>query len=145
MSKRYSACIKSFLYIFLISLLVLSVSSAYANEMCSRGAKNLRGDNEVIQGRGGLWSYMEQSGLNDHSMIGMQIDGKLQRAVVIFETMCEEGKIPSMETFKSIENTLSEARTIFNSNPDRTPLGKILEKIKTLNKNADALIQKIGN
>jgi hypothetical protein len=137
--------ITSKFYLAAFFMLCLSIEApAFANDMCKHGTKSLQGDNNIVQGHGGIWSYMERNGMNDHSVIGMQIDGKLQRLIVGFETMCEEKKIPSMELFKSIENVISEARSVSNSSPDRTPTAKILESIKALNAHADELIQKNG-
>ena len=128
-----------------IFLLSLSLETpAFANDLCKKGIKSLQGDNNIVQGHGGIWGYMEQNGLNDHSVIGMQIDGKLQRLIVGYETLCVEKKIPTIEHFKSIESVISEARSITNSSPDRTPTAKILENIKTLNTSIDELIQKNG-
>ncbi len=137
---------RSIFFIFTFFLLSILIEvPAFANGMCAQGAKNLRGDNNIIQGNGGIWSFMERNGLNDHSVMGMQIDSKMQRTIVSFETMCDDGKIPSMETFKAIEDLLAQARSIKNSSPDRTPLGKILDKIKLLNSNLDKMVEKIGN
>ncbi|QPJ66353.1 MAG: hypothetical protein G3M78_13490 [Candidatus Nitrohelix vancouverensis] len=105
--------------------------------------KNLRGDNDLVQSRGGIWSYMETNGMNDFSMVGMQADGKLSRLVFIVETMCKEGKTPTPELMKSVSGVIGQGRDIMNMSPERSPLDKIMESIKSLNENADKLIAKI--
>ena len=83
---------KSF-FLFL-SLLVLTLPSAALADShpCKNAIIHLRGDLDVVMNRGGLWSLMEQKGLKDNSIIGMQADGKLARAVGWFEELCESEK-----------------------------------------------------
>jgi len=112
---------------------------------CENAAAHLRGGFEVSQGRGGIWGYMEKiASLKKQSTLGFQIDGKLQRLVVGFETMCEDGKIPSQKTFNAISKQLDQARHINNRNPSRTPREKLLQELNQLNANLDQTLSSLG-
>ena len=68
-------------------------------DACQDATQDLRSSFEVTQGRGGLWGYMEQnSSLRGDSMIGFQVDGKLQRLIVIFGIQCAKSKQPSINS-----------------------------------------------
>ena len=78
-------------------------------DSCKDATQSLRSSYEVTQGRGGIWGYMEQNtSLRGDSMIGFQVDGKLQRLVVIFETQCIKAKEPSKKDYQRIENILGD-------------------------------------
>ena len=112
---------------------------------CENAALHLRGGFEVTQGRGGIWGYMEKAAsLKKDSMLGFQIDGKLQRLVVGFETLCENGKTPTQKTFNTISARLDQARDINNQNPNRVPGKKLLEQIIALNGLLDKTISSLG-
>lgn len=112
---------------------------------CENAAMHLRGGFEVTQGRGGLWGYMEKNAsLKKESTLGFQIDGKLQRLVVGFETMCEDGKIPTQKTFDAISDRLDQARNINNQKPGRTPVEELLKLLNALNKNLDQTLSNLG-
>ena len=89
--------------------------------------------------RGGLWALMEQTeGLQDKSVLGIQVDGKLARLVGLFETMCEEGeKKPTKQLFSSITNQISSARTTWNP---RSTGEAIVKALNALNKKLDTLL-----
>ena len=128
------------LFAMAIAWFPVSVQAA-ESQICSKGTKSLRGSYNVVQGRGGIWSYMEKmDSLKEKSFLGLQLDGKLQRPVHLFETMCEEGKTPSLDLFKKIEGLMGEARMLFNISADKTPSKIILAKIKDLIKKCDELI-----
>ena len=76
-------------------------------------------------------------------MIGFQVDGKLQRLVVLFEAQCMKSKQPSKKNFKKIDSILSDARMIFNLRPGRDPIKKILAKINGLHSNLNKLIKEL--
>ena len=80
-----------------------------AGHPCVNALEQLRGDLGVVTNRGGLWSLMEQRGLKDNSVIGMQVDGKLARLVRHFEESCESKKKPEKQLFTKISNILGEA------------------------------------
>ncbi len=127
----------------LLFLLVLIPSLALA-DACQNAGQNLRASFEVTQGRGGIWGYMEKiSSLKGDSMIGFQVDGKLSRIVVIFETQCSRTKKPSKKIYQKIENILGDARMIFNLKPGRNPIKEIKAKISGLNANLDKLIKEL--
>ncbi|NIQ00113.1 MAG: hypothetical protein GWO19_06165, partial [Nitrospinaceae bacterium] len=56
------------------------------------------GDLDVIQAQGGIWGYMESNtALRDRSVMGLQIDSKMRRAIVLFKRECDEGNPPKPE------------------------------------------------
>ena len=138
-------------YSLLIALFAMAIAwfpvsvQAAESQICSKGARSLRGSYNVVQGRGGIWSYMEKvDSLKEKSFLGLQLDGKLLRPIHLLETMCEEGKTPSLDLFKKIEGLMGEARMLFNISADKTPSKIILAKIKDLIKKCDELIASIG-
>lgn len=113
-------------------------------DACGEATQSLRSSFEVTQGRGGIWGYMEQnSSLREDSMVGFQVDGKLQRIVVIFESKCTKSGQPSQKDYQKIESILGDARMIFNLRPGRDPVKKILEEINGLNSNLNKLIEEL--
>lgn len=123
--------------------LILSSNLVFANA-CQNATQDLRSSFEVTQGRGGIWGYMEQSSaLRSDSMIGFQVDGKLQRIIVLFETQCIKSQQPSKEVFQKIENILGNARMIFNLRPGRDPVKKIMTKINGLHSDLNKLIKEL--
>ena len=138
--------LKPALYILLtVFIAFLWMPTAVLAGPCEDNARQLRGGFEVTQGRGGIWGYMEKvASLKKDSMLGLQIDGKLQRLVVGFESMCEDGKIPSKKTYDSISERLDQALAINNQNPSRTPGAKLLKQINTLNGNLDKILSTLG-
>ena len=76
-------------------------------------------------------------------MIGFQVDGKLQRLVVIFESQCIKSKQPSEKAYQKIESILGDARMIFNLRPGRDPIKTIMTKINGLNSNLSKLIEEL--
>jgi hypothetical protein len=135
--KKFST--KLLLLIILPSLIFSSTTLSQENHPCKRAGINLRGDLETIMNRGGLWSLMEQTeGLQDKSVLGLQIDGKLARLVGQFETICEEGeKKPTKQLFTSITNLLGEARVVWNPRSSGEAIVKLLN---ALNKKLDTLL-----
>lgn len=123
--------------------LMIFPNLVFANA-CQYAAQDLRSSFEVTQGRGGLWGYMEQnSSLRGDSTIGFQVDGKLQRIIVLFETRCTKSKQPSKKSFQKIDNIISDARMIFNLRPGRNPTKEIMAKINGLNTSLDKLIKEL--
>jgi hypothetical protein len=132
--------------IFLFSLYLVShgATIAQANPICSEGVNDLQKSFGIVQAKGGVWGFLEQSsGLKDKSMIGLQLDGKVQRAIVILETACQDGKPPSMEQYKAVESVVGDARMVFNMS-GRTPPAKIMEKINSINGRADQILKDLG-
>jgi hypothetical protein len=137
----------NFLTILFISTFftVHNPATVSAAELCKEGKKDLVGSFDVIHARGGFWGIMEKTaGLQDKSVLGLQTDGKIKRAVSIFEEMCEDGKTPTPALFDEISNLIGDGRMVFNMNPDRTPPKKILAKITEVNEKATALLKKLG-
>jgi len=131
------ACVTGVLFLILFPNLV------FANP-CENATQDLRSSFEVTQGRGGIWGYMEQnSSLRGDSMIGFQVDGKLQRIIVLFETQCTKAKKPSKKNYQKIDSVISDARMIFNLRPGRNPAKEIMAKIKGLNTSLDKLIKEL--
>lgn len=141
---------RSSIYYISIVFLALSLFSiqtqAHAADMCIDGLRDLQGSQGVIQDKGGIWGYLEKSSnLRDKSILGLQIDGKLQRLIVSFEGLCEEGKTPTPKLYNLIINLIGDTRVIFNRDPDRQPKEKILEKLNGLNKNISDLLAQLPN
>ncbi len=117
-----------------------------AGSSCREKIIQLRADYEVIQQNGGLWGYMEQTAsLQKHSTLGFQLDAKLQRAVVAFESSCNgnpPGK-PQLSLFDRIQQRFGEARAIKNGASGRTSIKKIQLDLENLNNNLDHLLKEL--
>lgn len=132
--------------IFILTLILstLFVSQTFAQN-CKEAGKQLRGEFEMTQSKGGIWGYMEQAGaLKKDSTIGLQVDAKMQRLVVYFESECQEGKPELQATLKNISLELGNARQIVNKTPGRTPIKTIMQMITTLNGNLDKMMGELG-
>ena len=129
------------LFLLSLVLLILVCPSVVLAHPCENATKDLHGDMEVVANRGGLWSLMEQRGLKDNSIIGMQADTKLARAVGQFEELCASEKKPNKQHYIAIQNLLGEARVIFNP---RSSGGELIKSITKLNKDLDALLKKMN-
>ena len=84
------------------------------------------------------------SSLQKDSMIGLQVDSKMQRLVVFFETQCQNGNPAPPAAFKKISAELGKARQIVNKTPGRTPVKKIKEMIMALNQSLDKIMGELG-
>ena len=132
---------KAILTFLLLTLFIIPTIGAAADHPCKNAGKQLRGDLDVVMNRGGLWALMEQTeGLQDKSVAGLQLDGKLARSVGLFETLCESEKKPTKQLFDDLGNLLSEARTIWNPRSSRE---EILSLINGMNKKVDSVLSKI--
>jgi formylmethanofuran dehydrogenase subunit E-like metal-binding protein len=121
--------------------LMISPNLVFA-DACKNAANELRASFEVTQGRGGIWGFMEQSSsLKGDSMIGFQVDGKLQRIIVLFEARCIKSKQSSKESFQKVDSIISEARMIFNLRPGRDPVKKIMARINGLHTSLNKMIK----
>ncbi len=140
------ACVNIRLQIILATLLflILFPFNLVFADACNDASRSLRASFQVTQGRGGIWGYMEQNpSLRKDSVIGFQVDGKLQRVIVIFEAQCVKAKKPSKENYQKIESILGDARMIFNLRPGRDPVKKIIGRINGLNSNLNKLIKEL--
>ena len=123
---------------------LIHTPKSFAADICNEGLKELHGSQGVIQAKGGIWGYLEQSSaLKDKSILGLQIDGKLQRLIVLFEGLCEEGKTPTPKLHSLILGLIGDTRMTFNRDADRQPKDKVLEKLNNLKKNIDALLAQL--
>ncbi len=121
--------------------LLIQTPKTYAADICKEGLKDLQKSQGVIQDKGGIWGYLEKSSnLKDNSILGLQIDSKLQRLVFFFETLCEEGKIPTPRLYNLILNLMGDARVIFNIEADQRPKEKVLENLQSLNEKIEQLL-----
>ena len=141
---------RSRIYCIAIVFLTLSLSviqtPAYSADICIDGLNDLHRSQGVIQDKGGIWGYLEKSSnLRDKSILGLQIDGKLQRLIVSFEGLCEAGKIPTPKLLNLIMNLVGDTRMVFNRDPDRQPKEKVLDKLNGLNKNISDLLAQLPN
>ena len=135
----------SVLILFLtFGLFLIQTPKTYAADICKEGLKDLQNSQGVIQDKGGIWGYLEKSSiLRDNSILGLQIDGKLQRLVVSFETLCDEGKTPTPKLYNLILNLMGDARMVFNRDAKRQPKEKVLENLQGLNKKIEELLAQI--
>ena len=83
---------------------------------------------------------MEQKGLKENSVIGMQADGKLARLVGQFEYSCQSKNKPGKELFTAIQSLLGDARLIFNP---RSSGEEIEQSILKLSKEIDIILAKM--
>ena len=133
-----------FLVFLALSFFLIQTPKIFAADICNEGLKELHRSQGVIQTKGGIWGYLEQSsGLKDKSILGLQIDGKLQRLIVSFESLCEEGKTPTQKLHGLILGLIGDTRMVFNKDADRQPKDKILKKLNNLKKNIDALLAQL--
>mgnify|MGYP000353735915 FL=1 len=127
-----------------LGLFLIQTPKTYAADICKEGLKDLQNSQGVIQDKGGIWGYLEKSSiLRDNSILGLQIDGKLQRLIVSFETLCDEGKTPTPKLYNLILNLMGDARMVFNRDAKRQPKEKVLENLQGLNKKIEELLAQI--
>jgi len=131
-----------FLAVFIIIL--INGENGFTADICRDGLKELNGSQGIIQDKGGLWGYLEKSPpLQSQSLIGLQIDGKLQRLISIFENLCSEGKTPTPKLHSLILGLLGDTRMIFNRDGDRRKKEPFIKTLKELNKKIDNLLAKL--
>lgn len=138
--------VKSLFTIFILAFFSINgLATASAADICKEGKNDLVKSFEVIQGKGGMWGFMEKvSGLKEKSVIGLQADGKMRRTIGIFEEMCEDGKKPTPALYDEIQDLIGQGRMVFNMNPDRSAPKLIMERINGVNDKATALLKKLG-
>ncbi|MEK9627635.1 MAG: hypothetical protein VW455_01290 [Nitrospinota bacterium] len=128
----------------LFAFLLIPGKTIFAADICKQGLKELRGSQGVIQDKGGIWGYLEQSkNLRSESLLGLQIDGKLQRLISIFENLCSEGKIPTAKLHSEILGLLGDARMIFNRLGDRRKKEQLMKTLNELNTKITTLLEKL--
>ena len=77
---------KKLLYLSLYAVILIPGKVAFGADICREGLKELQNSQGVIQDKGGIWGYLEQSkNLRSESILGLQIDGRLQRLISIYE------------------------------------------------------------
>ena len=141
---RSSIGLKNLIVFALYTLLLTSGNNALAADICTDGLKELQGSQGIIQDKGGIWGYLEQSSsLRSESLLGLQIDGKLQRLISTFENLCSEGKTPTGNLHSQILGLLGDARLVFNRSGDRTNKKQLLEKLKNLKNKIEKLLAKL--
>ena len=144
MSSSNSKLGTKLLFLALYVLILIAGKPALAADICIDGLKELQGSQGVIQDKGGIWGYLEQSkSLRSESLLGLQIDGKLQRLISTFENLCSEGKIPTASLHSQILGLIGDARMVFNRSGDRRKKEVFLESLKTLHKNINELLEKL--
>ena len=128
----------------LYAAILIPGKTTFAADICTDGLKELQGSQGVIQDKGGIWGYLEQSAsFRSESLVGLQIDGKLQRLISIFENLCSEGKIPTPKLHSQILSLLGDARMIFNRDGDRRKKEQFMKTLKELNKKIDKLLAQL--
>ena len=136
--------LKNLLILTLYILFLSWGNHALAADICTDGLKELQGSQGIIQDKGGVWGYLEQSSsLRSESLLGLQIDGKLQRLISTFENLCSEGKTPTGNLHSQILALLGDARLVFNRSGDRRNKKQLLEKLNNLKNNIEKLLAKL--
>ena len=128
----------------LYAAILIPGKTTFAADICTDGLKELQSSQGVIQDKGGIWGYLEQSkSLSSKSLLGLQIDGKLQRLISTFETLCGEGKIPTPSLHSQILSLIGDARMVFNRPGDRRKKEQLMETLNNLHKKINALLAKL--
>ena len=144
MRSSISKGLKNLLVLALYILLLSWGNRALAADICTDGLKELQGSQGIIQDKGGVWGYLEQSSsLRSESLLGLQIDGKLQRLISTFENLCSEGKTPTGNLHSQILGLLGDARLVFNRSGDRSNKEKLVEMLNNLKNNIEKLLAKL--
>tara|TARA_B110000467_G_scaffold143607_1_gene145778 strand:- start:61 stop:501 length:441 start_codon:yes stop_codon:yes gene_type:complete len=144
MRSSISKGLKNLLVLALYTLLLTSGNTALAADICTDGLKELQSSQGTIQDKGGIWGYLEKTqSLRSKSLLGLQIDGKLQRLISIFENLCSEGKTPTGSLHSQILGLLGDARMVFNKSGDRRKKEQLLETLKKLKNNIEKLMVKL--
>tara|TARA_B100000686_G_C16372576_1_gene753325 strand:- start:151 stop:591 length:441 start_codon:yes stop_codon:yes gene_type:complete len=135
---------KNLIFLAFFLMVLINENNSFAANICTDGLKELNSSQGVIQDKGGVWGYLEKSqSLRSESLTGLQMDGKLQRLISIFEELCSEGKIPTASLHSQILSLLGDARMIFNRDGDRRKKEPFMKKLKELNKKIDKLLAKL--
>ena len=128
----------------LYTWVLTSGNTALAANICTVGLKELQGSQGTIQDKGGIWGYLEQTqSLRSESLLGLQIDGKLQRLISTFESLCSEGKTPTGNLHSQILSLLGDARMVFNIDGDERKKEQLLETLNKLKKDIEELLAKL--
>ena len=139
-SKVYTKLLCLALYVAIL----IPGKTIFAADICTDGLQELQGSQGVIQDKGGIWGYLEQSkSLSSESLLGLQIDGKLQRLISTFENLCSEGKIPTASLHAQIMSLIGDARMIFNKVGDRRKKEQLMETLNNLHKKINDLLAKL--
>ena len=137
---------KKFLYLSLYVVILIPGKAVFGADICREGLKELQNSQGVIQDKGGIWGYLEQSkNLRSESILGLQVDGKLQRLITIFENLCSEEKIPTASLHAQIRNLLGDARMVFNKAGDRRKKEQLIVTLNKLHKKINELLAKLPN
>ena len=131
---------KVLLGLFVFLFLNLMISPGSAANLCAEKGKQLRGDFERFQGDGGLWAQMERSGsLKEKSALGFQVDNKLMRIVVIFESLCADGsqKEAASKSYDRIKMLLEQGKKIHRAHATNMNPKVFLNDINNLNSELD--------
>ena len=144
MYNLHSKVYTKLIYLALYAAILISGKTTFAADICTDGLKELQGSQGVIQDKGGIWGYLEKSkSLSSESLLGLQIDGKLQRLISTFENLCSEGKIPTARLHSQILSLIGDARMIFNRPGDRRKKEQLMETLNNLHKKINALLAKL--
>jgi hypothetical protein len=144
MRSSISKGLKILIVLALYTLPLTSGSTALAADICTDGLKELQSSQGSIQDKGGIWGYLEKTqSLRSKSLLGLQIDGKLQRLISIFENLCSEGKTPTGSLHSQILGLLGDARMVFNRSGDGRKKEQLLETLNKLKNNIEKLLAKL--
>ena len=144
MRSSTSKGLKILIVLVLYTLPLTSGSTALAADICTDGLKELQSSQGTIQDKGGIWGYLEKTqSLRSESLLGLQIDGKLQRLISTFENLCSDGKTPTGSLHSQVLGLLGDARMVFNKSGDRRKKEQLLETLNKLKNNIEKLLAKL--
>ena len=129
-------------------ILVFFVFSSAGNALaidCKVISKDLNASYNGYDKAGGLWTLLESfEALEGKSMLGMQADSKLRRAVTIYENNCEsDPKNSKVKLARRIADLIDQGKMITNNKSGNVPIKKILESVEALLVNANKLLAEI--
>ena len=141
--KRFKPQFSTFFFV-LAFLTIFAPGNVFAVD-CKIISKDLNDSYNSYERKGGLWTLLEKTeALKTKSMIGMQADSKLRRAVTIYEDRCEaEPKNSNVEMARKISDLIDEGRMITNNNPETSPAKKIMQSVEGLLAHANKLLAEI--
>jgi hypothetical protein len=144
MRSSISKGFKKLLVLALCTWVLNTGNIVLAADICTEGLKELQSSQGIIQDKGGIWGYLEQTqSLRSESLLGLQIDGKLQRLISTFEGLCSDGKTPTGSLHSQILSLLGDTRMVFNRAGDERKKEQLLEMLNNLKKNIEELLAKL--
>jgi len=143
MVLRLKILLSLFIYIFLI----FNIAPAQAIDLCIEGKKQLSRDYQLMQVNGGLLALMKQTdSLKNRARLGGQIDDKLLRMIIFFETICSPGskKNPTIEVYGQIQKGIDRGNFFINRNLNNTTPDEYLNEMVSFDLDLDKFWEHYG-